>query len=337
MIENWGTVIAVDIGGTKIAACLVRPGGSIISRIQIPTQGERGGEFVIDRVVELTRSILAAYQDESQERKPIAVGIGTAGLVDPLTGIISFATSALPGWKGIPVRDRLIESTGLPVFVDNDVNAMILGEVSFGAGQGYRHAAGLTVGTGVGGGIVIDGKVYKGAAGFAGEIGHIIIDYKGNKKCPCGRYGCLEAYASSQPILEEFILNVGEKRLIEELKFDQKTMGVKELAGLALKGVPEAIAAVQNAGFILGTGIASIVNLLNPDIVIVGGGVAQTGELYFASIRQAVKERALPTVSETPILPARLGTQANLLGAACLAWQGAAEKGVEGHKGSKYD
>ncbi len=313
-------VLVVDIGGTKIAAGLVTPTGQIDLLRHLPTEAQQGGEALVQRVITLLKTLQQEARAENQE--PAAVGLGTAGFINPQSGVVAFATSAIPGWQGIPLRQRVQQALALPTFVDNDVHVMVLGEAIDGAGQGCRHLLGLTVGTGVGGGIVIENRVYHGTWGAAGAAGHVIIDYQGRRRCPCGRYGCLEAYASAPAITADFISKLGKQTIQQELGLDPANLGVKDIARLAQQGHPEATAVIRRGGGFLGVGIAAMVNLLNPELVVVGGGVAQIGDLYFEAIRHNVRERAMPYVADTPIVPALLGPQANLIGAAHMAWQG---------------
>ena len=327
-------VIAVDIGGTKIAAGLVTLPGempetpTVQFERRIPTNAQEGAAELIRRVTSLIGELIA---EASRHDIPVtAIGLGTAGQVDPASGSIIFATDALPGWKGTPVRALLEEAYHLPAFVDNDGHVMALGEAIYGAGRGCRHLIGMTVGTGVGGGVIIDRRIYHGALGVAGNIGHTIIDYHSRVRCPCGRFGCLEAFASSDPIVQDFLHTFGRRRISRDLGLDPSQIGVKEIATLAEdKHSPAntaALAALRKGAYYLGVGIATLINLFNPDVVVVGGGVALSGALYFPAVRQAVFERALPNLTETPILPASLGSQANLIGAAHLAWTGIGEK-----------
>jgi glucokinase len=310
--------LAIDIGGTKIAGAIVMPDGQVVQLRQLPTPAQAGGEAVLGQVISLAQSLGRA----SAKLKPAAIGIGTAGFIQPETGVVAFATSALPGWQGMPISQRVEQALGLPTFVDNDVHVMALGEALFGTGRGYRHIIGLTVGTGIGGGIVIDGRIYRGGRGSAGAAGHLIIDYQEHRRCPCGRYGCLEAYAAGPVMVADFVTSVGYSHIQDEFGLDPDHLGVQDIADLARANRPAALATIERGATFLGIGIATLLNMLNPEVVIVGGGVAQIGEAYFAPIRRVVQERALPNVALTPILPAQLGPQANLVGAACLAWQG---------------
>ncbi len=323
MISNKsGPILTIDIGGTKLAGGIVTPDGLVRLHRQIPTTAQEGGEAVMDRVIALARTLWREAQ--GSDLTPAAIGIGTGGQVHPQKGEISFATAAIPGWTGMPIRRRVAETLNLPTFVDNDANVMALGETIFGGGRGHNYVIGLTVGTGIGGGIIIDGRLYHGAQGFAADLGHIIIDYQGRRLCPCGRRGCLEAYASAPVVVADFVKAMGKRRLKAELGLEPEEVGVKHIAELLQTRIAhsEAWYAIYQGATFLGIGIATLLNIFNPEVVVVGGGVAQTGARYFEVIRQTVQERATPIVAETPILPAQLGPQANLVGAACLAWQG---------------
>jgi glucokinase len=301
-------VLVVDIGGTKIACAIALPDGRVESIEIEPTRAAEGGDAILQRVIALAHSVR-----QTSQITPSAVGVGTAGDVNPLTGTISYATATIPNWLGLRIRARMQSALSLPTFVDNDGNVMALGETMFGAGRGQQTIVGITVGTGIGGGIVIDGRIYRGAKGFAGRIGHIIVDFENRQPCACGGAGCLEAYAAAVPMIADFAQRAG---------MSVEGIGVKEIAAFAVAGNGIAQGVIQRGAFFLGVGIASLLNVMNPDVVIVGGGVAQIGETYFAEVRRVVRERAQPSVRDTPIVPAELGTKAVLVGAAELAWQG---------------
>ncbi len=302
-------VIVIDIGGTKIAGAMAFPDGRIEQQQTRPTLGIEGGDAIMCRVIELAHTIIAA-----SAIAPNAIGVSTGGDVGH-EGEIVYATATIPGWQGMPVRARLKAALGLRAFVDNDGNAMALGEAMFGAGRGRKHVIGVVVGTGIGGGIVLDQKIYRGAYGFAGRLGHIIVDFTEQQPCTCGGAGCLEAHAASLALIAEYRKRANAESL-------DPGFGVKEIAALAENGNEIAAQVIQRGAYFLGVGIASFLNLFNPDIIIVGGGVAQIGETYFAEVRRVARARAQGSVCATPIVPALLGTHANLIGAAELAWQG---------------
>ncbi len=332
-VSRRGPILVVDIGGTKIAAGLATSDRQLDLVQRVPTEAQQGGEALIHRIIDLLKTLAQAARGKNQE--PIAIGLGTAGFIDPQTGAVASATANLPGWQGIPLRQRIEQALALPTFVGNDVHVMVLGEAVAGAGQGYRQLIGLTVGTGVGGGVIIDGQLYHGAWGAAGAAGHIIINYRDGRLCSCGRHGCLEAHAAAPAIVADFIDRVGEQILREKLSLEPNKIGVKEIASLAQQEHPEAIAAIQQGASYLGVGIAAILNLFNPELVVVGGGVAQIGELYFDAVQKTIQERVMAYVAKTPIVPAKLGPMANLVGAAHLAWQGLAAG--EANKQTPFD
>ena len=271
------------------------------------------------RIIDLALDLIHTAASEPG-LTPAAVGVSTGGMGVPGEGSISFGTSAIPGWSGMPVRARLASVVGLPVQVENDGNAMALGEAIFGAGAGYSLVVGITVGTGIGGGITMDQHIFHGAHGFSNGIGHTVLEYNG-RICPCGKKGCLEAYASATAMTADFTALVGMDRLQNEFDLNPQNFGVKEISRLASAGVPEAAAVLKQGAVYLGVGIASLINLLDPDIVVVGGGAAQSGELYFSQLQATAAERVLPGFTNICVRPARLSIWANLIGAACIVWQ----------------
>ncbi len=317
--EISGPVLALDIGGTKISAGLVSLDGIIHDPRTIPTQAWEGGEMVMRRITGLAQDLYQACQAEPALR-PAALGVSTGGLVTLPEGAISFATSAIPGWGGMPVRDRLERALALPAAVENDGNAMALGEALFGAGKGLPLVVGITVGTGIGGGITLNGRIFHGAHGYSNNIGHIILKING-RLCPCGRRGCLEAYASAPAMTANFTARVGRPRLKAEFGLLPGRFGVKEIAQLAAGGLKEAQAALRQGADYLGAGLASVINLIDPDVVVIGGGAAQSGEIYFSRLQAATAERVLSGTASVPVVPAALKTWANLVGAACLVWE----------------
>jgi len=306
---NREPVLAIDIGGTKIAGAIAFPDGRIEQHQTRATRGDEGGEAIMRRVIELAQTIVAA-----SAITPAAIGVATGGDVGH-AGEIVYATATIPGWQGMAVRARLEAALGRRAFVDNDGNAMALGEAILGAGRGHAHVIGVVVGTGIGGGIVLDQKIYRGAHGFAGRLGHLIVDHTEQQPCTCGGAGCLEAHAASLALIADY----KNQAHLESL---DPGFGVKEIAQLAENGNEIATQVIQRGAYFLGIGIASLLNVFDPDIIIVGGGVAQIGATYFAEARRVAHARAQGSVRDTPIVPALLGTHANLIGAAEIAWQG---------------
>ncbi len=312
--------LALDIGGTKIAAALVNETGELIQRAQCPTLAHEGAEAVLARAIALGRQVMSAGPGSA----PIAAGVGTGGQVDAGDGHIIYATPLLPGWTGLPLRQLLEEAWRLPVQVENDVNAAGLGEATHGAGQEIRHLLCVAVGTGIGGAIILDGRIYHGATGLAGHLGHLSIDALRGRRCNCGGIGCVEMYASGPAIEAAWRRQVGPERTRQWLACEPAEVSVAQIAALAAgagEGRAKARDLLLGAGKHLGLAIASLLNVLNPELVVVGGGVSQAGEPFLAGIREAVRQRAMPSVRQTPIVAASLGPDAALVGAAVAAFQ----------------
>ncbi len=303
MTDNW--TLGVDVGGTKIAAALIDAEGRPHGLRTVPTLAHEGAEAILGRIVALARAVIA-----EASRMPAAVGIGTGGQVDPATGDIVFATELLPGWTGLPLARRLREALGLPVRAANDVHTMALGEVTYGAGRGVRYGLYVAVGTGIGGGWVLDGRLYYGRSGLAGSVGHVKVEPDG-RPCTCGGCGCVEQYASGPAI-------AGHYRRLRGLA---AAPDGQEVVAAMCTGDTLARFAVQEAGRWLGLALASLVNAMEPDAIVIGGGVAAAGEPFFSAIRASLARHALPSARSTPVIPAALGPYAGVIGAGVLARQ----------------
>lgn len=309
-----GVVIGVDIGGTKIAAALVDEDGLILSSVRRQTQSELGRDFVFGQLEGAIGELIEHAKTLGED--VLAVGIGSPGVIDPETGIVIQAAVNLPEWQGISLKWLVERRFNLRAFVDNDVNVMALGECMFGAAIGLRNLLFIAVGTGIGGGVVIDGKLYHGSKFIAGEVGHITIIPDG-PRCACGNYGCLEALASGPAIArraEEYMAK-GVKTKLRELACGGR-VSCELVTEAASKGDELCRRLLDEAGKYIGVAISSLANVLNPDCVVIGGGVAQAGELILSPIRDEVARRAL---SPMPILQTQLGEAAGQIGAAALA------------------
>lgn len=292
-----GAAIAADLGGTKLAIGVVDATGQLADYREEPVLPGKAG---IHRLVELVRRTKDDWHEAG------CVGVGAAGLVEWPSGIIFWAPDS--GYSGSPLRSALQDATGLPAIVDTDVNMAAYGELRFGAGRGVANMIVLTVGTGVGCALVLEGKVFRGARGFAGEGGHMTVNWNG-PRCRCGGSGCLEAMCSGTALQQVMAQAPGEGQTGEAI------------VAAARGGDQQALMAVQEAGHWLGVGIASMVNLLDPERVVVGGGLAEAGELLFGPARRSLEHltvgrqaRLLPE-----ILPAHLGRRAGVIGAGALA------------------
>jgi glucokinase len=315
-------VIGVDMGGTKILSAVIDAEGNILGTAKVSTKAGRGAVEVIDRIA---NCIQQAVSESGVDAESIqAVGIGAPGPLDPATGVVIFAPNL--GWRDVPLKAELEARVGFPTFVDNDVNVGTLGEHVFGAGRGVQNVVGIFVGTGIGGGIILQGELFHGASKTAGEIGHIIVK-AGGPRCGCGTRGCLEAIASRTAMTKQFqkaILKKGKKSVLSEL-----TGGDLESirSGVLVKAVRMddklTLKVFKKVTKYLGIGIGSIVNFLNPEMIVLGGGVVEAlDDTFLDNIRAAVEKYSLPnTLDGVQIVPAELGDNSGILGAAALARQ----------------
>lgn len=303
------SVVGIDLGGTKMAGIRMHERGAILAQEEWPTPQEP--EEILNELVRL----VGALSDEGTA----AVGVGAAGMVDFEAGVLRFAPN-LP-LRDVPLRDVVRDRAGLPCIVDNDANAAGWGEYRFGAARGHDHVLLITVGTGIGGALVIGGRLERGAHGFAAEIGHIIVEPDG-PECGCGNRGCWEQVASGKAL---DVLAAGDAARdpsgqIAQLAEGRSAKG-RDASRAARMGDQYARAIFADVGRRLGEGIAGLVNVLDPEIVVVGGGVAEEGDLLLEPARRAFREsvEAVDRRPEVPIVVAELGNEAGAMGAAALA------------------
>ena len=315
-------VIGVDMGGTKILSAVIDAEGNILGTAKVPTKADEGTSVVIDRIA---NSIRKAINKSNVTPDSIqAVGIGAPGPLDPATGVVIFAPNL--GWRDVPLKAELEARVGFPTFVDNDVNVGTLGEHVFGAGRGFQNVVGIFVGTGIGGGIILQGELFHGASKTAGEIGHIIVK-AGGPRCGCGTRGCLEAIASRTAMTKQFqkaILKKGKASVLSKLTGgDLRAIRSGVLAKAIRANDKLTLKVIKKTTKYLGIGIGSIVNFLNPEMIVLGGGVVEAlDDTFLDSIRAAAKKYALPnTLDGVQIVQAELGDNAGILGAAALARQ----------------
>ena len=315
-------VIGVDMGGTKILSAVIDAEGNILGTAKVSTKAGRGAVAVIDRIA---NCIQKAVDKSGVDAASIqAVGIGAPGPLDPATGVVIFAPNL--GWRDVPLKTELEARTGFPTFVDNDVNVGTLGEHVFGAGRGIQNVVGIFVGTGIGGGIILQGELFHGASKTAGEIGHIIVK-AGGPRCGCGTRGCLEAIASRTAMTKQFrkaILKKGKKSVLSELTGgDLSAIRSGVLAKAVRLNDALTLKVLKKVTKYLGIGIGSIVNFLNPEMIVLGGGVVEAlDDTFLDGIRAATKKYSLPnTLDGVQIVRAELGDNSGILGAAALARQ----------------
>ncbi|MEU6530740.1 ROK family protein [Streptomyces sp. NPDC046928] len=305
-------VAALDIGGTKIAGALVDGHGTIAVRAQRPTPAREDGETVMRAVEEVVQELAAS----PSWGRVSALGIGSAGPVDASAGTVSPVN--VPGWRGYPLVRRVREATGgLPVELIGDGVAITAAEHWQGAAQGHDNALCMVVSTGVGGGLVLGGRLHTGPTGNAGHIGHISVDLDGDL-CPCGSRGCVERIASG-PNIARRALDGGWR------PGPDGDTSAAAVAAAAREGDPVAVASFERAARALAAGIAATATLVEIDIAVIGGGVGKAGDVLFTPLRKALADYAtLSFVRRLTVAPARMGTDAGLVGAAAAALAGRA-------------
>ena len=309
-------VIGVDLGGTNLRTAILSPDGNILDRHKEATHAADGREKVVSRLIEnIKRQRKSAIQ---QGFDVVAVGVGAPGVIQVDKGIVVKSPN-FPDWNNLPLKDQLEKTLGTPVFLENDANAAALGEQWRGAGRGIRSMILLTLGTGVGGGIILDNKIWHGADGMAGEIGHMTLIPDG-RPCTCGNTGCLEMYSSARGIVQSFREALGKASggvpdQLEQVSSEQ----VYEAAG---SGNEIAVRVMKDMGRMLGIGIASLINIFNPERIVVGGGVKDAWPLFIGATREEIMKRAFAVPAKrTEIVPSQLGDDAGMVGAAAVAFE----------------
>ena len=309
-------VLGIDIGGTNLVVAAVATDGSRIEGLRSePTEAGRGADDVISRLVAMARRTIDDTRAADPSSRLTGNGIGSPRPVDVGAGVVLLTPNL--GWVDMPVRDLIANPLGLPATLDNDATCAMAGEWWLGAARGARHAVTFTLGTGIGGGLVVDGKVVHGASDVAGEIGHITIETNG-RRCGCGNDGCLEAYASGTAIarrMTEAIGAGGESLLAGP--GDRGPLTAQAVYEAAASGDALALEVVHDTAKYLGVGVANLINILNPEIVVICGGVTQAGERLFTPLRREVTRRAFkPAVEVCRIVPGELPGTAGVVGAA---------------------
>jgi glucokinase len=318
-MPNNEFVLGVDLGGTKVLSAVIDSAGAVLARAKRKTQKLKTGEDVLRSLLESAREALAKSGLPTDALA--AVGVGSPGPLDPQTGVIEF-TPNMP-FRNFPLRDRIQEDLGRPTFINNDVSLGTYGEWKLGAGVGVRDMVGIFVGTGTGGGLILNGELYEGFNRVAGEIGHIVVQLHG-PRCGCGNRGCLEASASRTAISRMIAQAVGkgEKSLLADyLKGDPPSVRSSRLARAYAQGDKLARKVLDHVAEVLGVGIGSVINLLSPEIVVVGGGVIEAlGAQYVKKIEAIASEWAFPVnMRNVRVAPAILGDDAIIQGAAAYA------------------
>ncbi|MBI2766852.1 MAG: ROK family protein [Chloroflexi bacterium] len=313
------TVVAADLGGTHVRAALVEENGRITGRRDIRTPATAESHVILGEIAALLKAVASSAADA-----PVGACLASPGLISADEGKVIIAPN-IAGFRNLVLTVPLASQLGIPVAIENDASAAALGEWRFGAGQGCRHLLHATIGTGIGGGLVIDGRLYRGAKGFAGEIGHTIID-PGGPRCACGSRGCLEAMVSGVAFAaraRRLLAKSASPVLKEIVGYREPTSADLFLAAKA--GDRACEAEIRHGGHLLGLGLGSLVNVLNPDAVTLSGGMLVMGEMFLAPMREAMFSIAYGPASGTSLRLSALGDDAGLLGAAAVAFERATE------------
>jgi glucokinase len=315
-------IVGVDVGGTNVVVGTVSEDGQVIAGIvREPTRVDEGADAVVDQVAAMVAQSITDAKAElgGDTLDVVGVGIGAPGPLDTDRGIVILTPNL--GWKNFPLRDRVSDATGLPAVLDNDANCAVLGEWWQGAAQGASNVIGLTIGTGIGGGIVIGGMLYRGASDVAGEFGHMTIDSTG-RRCNCGNYGCIEAYASGTAIAARAVEGIdagADTNLPDLVDGDTSKITAGTVYHAASDGDEFAREVIRDTARFLGAAVANLVNIFNPDIVVICGGVTAAGDKLFTPLEAEVARRAFrPAVAACRIIPGTLHGTAGVFGAAAV-------------------
>lgn len=309
--------IGFDLGGTNMGASIVSLDGKIIYSNECQTLANESAENVINRIKNLISNCFAKAKTENLEI--LSIGIGCPGIIDTDNGIVKYSPN-LTNWSNVEISNILNKEFNVPVYVDNDVRVAALGEYFFGAGRGYKNILCITIGTGIGGGIILDGKIMRGSSQSMGEIGHITLK-KDGPLCGCGNYGCLEALASSVAIIREAkaVIENNGSEIMKNLLDARGELNAKLVTDAYHQGDKEAIRIVNEVAEWVGIGLSSVINLINPEVIIIGGGVSLAGDILFNPIKKEIEKRALKIPRElVKIVPAQLGNDAGMIGSSTL-------------------
>lgn len=311
--------IGIDIGGMSIKGAAVDSEGHVYDKFNMPFIKGEPGESTIRKLASLVKDYIAS---QHLEGKIAGIGIGSPGTLDVDRGVVNYANNL--GWNNLPVADLMQETLPYPVRLTNDANAAALGEAKFGAGKEYETVIMLTLGTGVGGGIIINGKLYEGNQGKGGELGHVVVEVDG-EQCSCGRKGCLEAYASATALIRETkkAMYANKRSLMWKISPEIELVGGKVVFQGAAQGDKSAIKVLNNYIKYLGEGILNYCNIFRPNVVVLSGGIANAGEALFDPLNKYLKERdyGYKATPEVKVVPAELGYDSGKIGAAALFFE----------------
>lgn len=314
----------MDLGGTNLKGGIVSERGEFYDYVSAPSQVKKGPEVVMGIMLKMTRELIGKAKERGISITGIAVV--SPGVIDSQFGGVTGGANNLPGWKGTPFMKIMHEKTGLPIFAHNDVTATLLGEVKFGAAVGKRNVIMATFGTGIGGGVVVDGKIYGGRTGYAGEFGHMVI-HGGGYTCTCGAKGCWEEYASSRGIVRAAKSNIeghagGKGVLFGKIEKNNGEIDPKVIFDSARERDKLAMEIIQVIGMDTAIGVGSLINIFNPEMFVVGGGIASAGVTYLDAIEKNLPDWTLrDSLDGTEVVLSKLGYRAGIFGAAALVFE----------------
>lgn len=310
--------VGVDVGGTNVKIALIDKKGEILFSKTVPTRAEMGYEYTINNMKQSIREMIEEAKIDQNALE--GIGFGFPGQIDCDNGVVRILPN-IPGWINVPIAEIMQKEFNVPVKVDNDVRCAALAELNYGAGAGCNNLICITVGTGIGSGLIVNGKLVRGASNAAGEIGHVKLSINDGPICGCGDTGCMEAYASGPAIVamaKEYIKG-GKSTKYREMTNAKSDITPAVVAQAAKEGDVVAKRIFTIMGEYIGTGMASVVNLLNPEKIVIGGGVADAGDILIAPLKETLTKRAMPIQgSAVEIVPAQLGNTAGVIGASLL-------------------
>lgn len=308
--DKASPIVGIDLGGTSIKGGLVDVNGKILRRTSLPTEAHKDKETVFGNIKKVISELIT---DEC-----IGIGMGSPGCINTQTGQIVGNIQNIPALNGFPMGERLNQEFGLPAFVDNDATNAVKGEFLFGAGRGYRNILCITLGTGIGGGLILNGKVFHGTNDFAGEVGHMILVPSG-KTCNCGNNGCFEMYSSATAMIKRAEDYMNKKVPSSLLDYKTTEVTAKLISDLAQDGDVVCQDILWEAAHYIGLALGNISNLLNLDCIIIGGGVAAAGDILFKHVEMFTQKYSIPFIYEQlTIVPAQLGNDAGIYGSAAM-------------------
>jgi glucokinase len=318
-------LVGVDLGGTSLLAVATSTKGKVLGRKKSKTHAEEGASAVLDRIIKTIRK--AVHDADAKVKHVRAVGIGAPGPLNPKTGVILHAPNLGPTWNELPVAELLSERLGCPVYLGNDVNMGAVGEYALGAGKGYEHVVAIFVGTGIGGGIILNGQLYRGVRYTAGELGHVVL-MAGGPLCGCGKHGCAEALASRTAMEREVRARIaaGQDSIVPALleESGRSTMSSSVIEAALDAGDEVVREVLAEAEYYMGLLVANVVNTLDPEVIVLGGGVVERlGERYIEPVRETAEQYYLnqQNKGKIHIVATELRGYAGVLGAAMMAKQ----------------